>query len=260
VRIEWKGSHRAPGDEVAPIDLRIDHVYLVSCKYMSRILFNPSPSKLFERLLQGGREKRDLDWYERVAPVEYQALYSTVRDRLEIESLPPSVRDLDRAQRDELSAALKSGWPPASEDDRADFAEAVSQQTARIWRESCSSENAKEALLWRMLRIGTAPYFLLGSSRSGDSKGSKPVRLRVATPWDWRLTFRLRELSLDPQPAKQPTVGWRGIVENHHSRELSEVVGHVEVRWSHGKFCGNPEAKVYLDTPHEQVPGYFRLA
>ncbi|HUI50054.1 MAG TPA: hypothetical protein VL119_15290, partial [Acidimicrobiia bacterium] len=29
--VEWKGAHRAPGDEVVPADLRIDHVYLVSC-------------------------------------------------------------------------------------------------------------------------------------------------------------------------------------------------------------------------------------
>jgi hypothetical protein len=32
------------------------------------------------------------------------------------------------------------------------------------------------------------------------------------------------------------------------------------VRWSHGKFAQPPEAKVYLDTPHHQVPGYWRLA
>jgi hypothetical protein len=37
------------------------------------------------------------------------------------------------------------------------------------------------------------------------------------------------------------------------------VDGHVEVRWSHGRFCGPPEAKVYLDTPHQAVPGYFAL-
>jgi hypothetical protein len=29
--IEWKGGQK-PSDEAAPIDLRVDHVYLVSCK------------------------------------------------------------------------------------------------------------------------------------------------------------------------------------------------------------------------------------
>ena len=34
------------------------------------------------------------------------------------------------------------------------------------------------------------------------------------------------------------------------------IEGHVEVRWSHGKFAGVPEAKIYLDTPHHEVAGY----
>ena len=41
--VEWKGPHRPPGDDVIPADLRIDHVYLVSCKYLSRVLLNPWP-------------------------------------------------------------------------------------------------------------------------------------------------------------------------------------------------------------------------
>src|SRR5580704_6888217 len=44
--VEWKGASRGSGDEVAPVDLRIDHVYLVSCKYMSDILFNASPTHI----------------------------------------------------------------------------------------------------------------------------------------------------------------------------------------------------------------------
>ena len=35
--IEWKGSHQAPGFDFVPVDLRVDHVYLVSCKYDSKI-------------------------------------------------------------------------------------------------------------------------------------------------------------------------------------------------------------------------------
>jgi len=78
--IEWKGTGRAPGDEVAPIDLRVDHVYLISCKYLSKILFNVSPASVFDALLFGGpsrgaRATRDLlpgggDWYADVAPAE----------------------------------------------------------------------------------------------------------------------------------------------------------------------------------------------
>ena len=32
VRVEWKGPQQPPGYDLLPADLRIDHVYLVSCK------------------------------------------------------------------------------------------------------------------------------------------------------------------------------------------------------------------------------------
>ena len=59
--IEWTGGRRPPGDEVAPIDLRIDHVYLISCKYDSDILANTSPARLFHGLLatSGGWDRSD---------------------------------------------------------------------------------------------------------------------------------------------------------------------------------------------------------
>ena len=33
----------------------------------------------------------------------------------------------------------------------------------------------------------------------------------------------------------------------------------MEIRWSHRPLCGPPEAKIYLDTPHDDVPGYVQL-
>src|SRR6478735_4817086 len=75
LRVEWKGSHRTPGDEVAPVDLRVDHVYLVSCKYLSDITVNASPSHLFDRLLTGGHGHRAGDWFDEVAPREHRTLF-----------------------------------------------------------------------------------------------------------------------------------------------------------------------------------------
>ena len=79
VVVEWKGAHRAPGDEVVPADLRIDHVYLVSCKYLSRIVVNASPHHLFDRLLAGGHGRRGPAWFGEVAPTEHETLYAAVR-------------------------------------------------------------------------------------------------------------------------------------------------------------------------------------
>ena len=52
------------------------------------------------------------------------------------------------------------------------------------------------------------------------------------------------------QEGGQPRVGWLAVVRERATSQLHEVSGHVEVRWSHGRFGGPPEAKGYLDTPH----------
>jgi hypothetical protein len=311
--VEWKGTGRAPGDEVAPVDLRVDHVYLVSCKYLSKILFNVSPTSVFDALLFGGpgrapRALRDVapgggDWYAEVAPVEYQALYECVHlaarrtdvtttapsvassPRLErhghgavslpglgdtastpsperpdrplpptLHQLPPRAVDLTVPQREALGHWLRSGWPPGAKPLYAALSVAVARASVRRWEAAMDERGGTgEAMLWRLLRIGSAPYFVLGSS------AERSLRLRIATSWDWRQHFQLIALAMEGQPGGQPRVGWEAHVRDRTSNEVHSVVGHIEVRWSHGRFGGLPEAKGYLDTPHHLVPGYFTL-
>jgi hypothetical protein len=102
--------------------------------------------------------------------------------------------------------------------------------------------------------VAAATYFVLGSD------GSRMVRMRVGSPWDWRQSFRLRRFEVEPAAAsRQPVVDWAATVEDRDAGADRTVEGHVEVRWSHGRFANPPEAKVYLDTPHHQVPGYWPL-
>ncbi len=332
--VEWKGTGRAPGDEVAPIDLRVDHVYLVSCKYLSNILFNVSPAHIFDDLLvgrpsrprgnarDGGRSTGGPggDWYAEVAPAEYQALYEEVqralldtsplgtptalpagvpalstsgparpvrvgptgrsfapsafpgledtggagatpapRDRRQapppvLRTLPARAVDLTAEQRDALGDWLKQGWPGEARALYQRLAERVSSASAHRWQQAMDERGGRgEAMLWRLLRMGSAPYFVLGSS------ATRSLRLRIATPWDWREHFSLARVGLSEQRGGQPRVGWHAVVRNRSTHDVVELEGHIEVRWSHGRFGGPPEAKGYLDTPHHLVPGYFPL-
>jgi hypothetical protein len=304
--VEWKGAIRGSGDEVAPVDLRIDHVYLVSCKYTSKILFNASPTHVFDSLLVGGpaRPGRGLggDWYAEVAPLEYQHLYDVVRaavrdeamggsasDRRQapggtlefgadvlpgfgaqapegrtgpvprhsvavLRELPARAVDLTSAHRSALGERLRSGWPEHAGDAYRALSDEVSRVSVSRWRNALSQgASAGEAMLWRLLRMGSAPYFVLGSS------ATRSLRLRIATPWDWKQRFGLARFEVFSQEGGQPRVGWLATVRERASGQLHEVAGHVEVRWSHGRFGGLPEAKGYLDTHHHLVPGYFPL-
>jgi hypothetical protein len=313
--VEWKGSVRAAGDEVAPVDLRVDHVYLVSCKYLSNILFNVAPAGVFDALLVGGQGRvRSGDWYAEVAPARFQQLYEVVRraalrnglgprptapfdvsprhrdrgsgvslslpglglgsglepddggpvdgvlsERLEspalLTELPERALDMTSAHRAALSATLKSGWPDDAKEVYGELATEVATLTAQRWRAKLAQQaNAGEAMLWRLLRMGSAPYFVLGSS------ATQSLRLRIATPWDWRQQFSLGALEVFAQRGGQPRVGWLASIKDRNSGQVHSVEGHIEIRWSHGRFSGPPEAKGYIDTPHHLVPGYFPLS
>jgi hypothetical protein len=255
LRIEWKGSVRAPGDEVVPADLRIDHVFLISCKYLSKIVINASPAHLFDRLLQGGHGVRGtVDWYDDVAPSAYQTLYRAVAGCWP--DLPKRAVELTPNDRRRLAQELRGQWPETAVEPYDELTGAVALATAGRWSAALRGPNEQMRMLWRLLRIGSTPYYVLGAAPSDGA----PLRLRVATAWDWLQQFRLRAFEVFPQVGGQPRVGWRARVLDRFTSVTHVVEGHVEVRWSHGRFSGPPEAKVYLDTPHHRVPGYVQLA
>jgi hypothetical protein len=256
--VEWKGPQRPPGADPIPADLRVDHVYLVSCKYNSRIQLNAAPRSIFDAggLAVAGAEARG-DWFGEAAPDELQALYEIVRFETGlVGALPDRCADLVTPQRRELASALgKGAWTsPAAAEAYTALSTAVAAGSARRWHERLRSERVREATLWRFLRVAAATYFVLGSD------GNRSLRVRVGSPWDWRQSFRLRRFEVEPVEARQPVVAWRATVDDRAAGGQRTVEGHVEIRWSHGRFAGPPEAKVYLDTPHHLVPGYWPLA
>jgi len=108
--VEWKGPHRPPAYEQIPADLRVDHVYLLSCKYGSNILHNASPWHVFDRALSE-RAKQSGDWFASVAPESFQDFYAEVRAYVDDPTLPDRVADLAPDHRQRLKAALKGHWP-----------------------------------------------------------------------------------------------------------------------------------------------------
>lgn len=256
-RIEWKGPSRPVGYEAIPADLRIDHVFLVSCKHRSRLLHNLAPSHLFDRALivrRGGEPS--IDWYLTIAPTAYQALYDAVRGHVGMAELPALVSELTSLQRSLLRNALPAGgWPREIAGDYLRFAHDVAVASATRWRRQLQTVNAHEEQLWRLLRLASAPYFILGASATDR------LLLRIATPWDWRQSFQFRSLHIDADVvAGQPLVRWKAMIRRRVDGVKLTVAGFVEIRWSHGRFGQPPEAKVQLVTRHEDVPGYFPLA
>ena len=213
---------------------------------------NPGPARLFDRLLVG-EERTNTSWFESVAPTEYQAFYAAARAAVPLE-LPMSLADVTIEQRHLLRDALRPRQLPSSmQAPWVDLCRAVSTGSSDRWNARLQSDRDRLRLLWRLLRIGDAPYFVLGSD------GAHHMRLRVASAWDWMQAYELRSFTVKPRPAGQPEVAWTADIRSRATRAETTIAGHVEVRWSHGRFNGSPEAKVYLDTPLSETPGYFPL-
>jgi hypothetical protein len=161
-RVEWRGPQRTPGDDTVPADLRIDHVYLVSCKYLSRVLLNAGPPRLFDRLLVGD-ERSGGNWFSATAPQQFQALYRAAVDELNlpampdhVPAMPDNVDDLTRDQQRMLKESLPDRTlPSALIGPWADLCQAVAQESAARWADALTSPRDQLRMLWRLLRIAS---------------------------------------------------------------------------------------------------------
>lgn len=255
--IEWSGDRRIPGDQAVPADLLVDRVYMISCKYLSQILHNTAPARLFDDILTPSSQARHPDWFAELAQRQHLALYRSTLELLDLEGMPDSPGWLESAQRAQLRTAFRErggrGMPGELRAQYDDLIAAVSKTSAERWQAALREPAQQERMLWRLLRIYSATYYILGI----DPR--RTMRLRVVTPWEWRQAFEIRSFRIEADGRGQPRVNWTARYRERADGRPGTVRGHVEIRWSHRPFCGPPEAKIYLDTRHDEVPGYVQL-
>ena len=256
-RIEWSGGRRVPGDQAIPADLHVDSVYLISCKYLSRILHNVAPARVFDDCLApAGRATRP-NWFDELARDAHGALYRRTVQLLELEGMPPEPDALESSQRRRIQSALRErggrGIPAEARPEYDTLTHKVSHRSAVRWREALGGRDQQERLFWRLIRLYASPYFVLGAD------GKRVMRLLVLTPWEWKQQYRFNRIEVAASRHGQPRVNWIASYSQLDTGQEACVRGHVEIRWSHGPFGAAPEAKVYLDTSPDEVPGYDRL-
>jgi hypothetical protein len=256
-QIEWSGDRRIPGDQAIPADLLVDRVFMISCKYLSQILHNTAPARVFQEILAPSPQARHPDWFAEMAPDRHRALYRGALRLLDLDGMPDTPGWLNTEQRARLRDAFRAhggrGMPAELREPYDALIAAVSTASAERWQEALREPAQQERVLWRLLRIYSATYYILGIDRR------RTMRLRVMTPWEWRQAFEFKSLRVEPDGRGQPRVNWTARYRERAGGQRGEVRGHVEIRWSHRPFCGPPEAKIYLDARHDEVPGYVPL-
>lgn len=256
-RIDWSGGRRIPGDRLVPADLLVDRVYMISCKYLSKVVLNTAPACVFLDGLAVTSRSRRINWFDEVASGAHQALYSRTVEVLGLQDMAASPIALNSEQRQKLKDAFKERTTPGLPDELGTEYKAliddVSRASADRWNEILDDRAEQERMLWRLLRIYSATYFILGIDER------RIMRLRVITPWEWRQSYKFVSFDVVAAQRGQPRVDWAAEYRDLAWGQRRRVRGHVEIRWGHRPFCGPPEAKVYLDTSHEEVPGYIDL-
>ena len=252
-QVEWLGAAHSVWTSDIPRDLTVDGVWFIQAKYDSTCVLNTSPGSLVDDLLVDHTREARHSWYEEVALDQLQAFYDEIRTGEPDAELPADVRDLDRVGKAALKTRMRAR--AATEGEAARYAElcrAVSIETTLRWRHHLEGATVPQRtqMLFRMLRISGGPYWLLGT------KGHEPIRLQVVDTRTWRERFELKRFRVLDAHAGQPQVDWRAEITDRASRDRRVVEGFCEIRWSHGKLQGNPECKVQVTTPLEEIPGY----
>ncbi len=201
-----RGGAVRPVTRWRPVDLRIDHVYLVSCKYLSRNIANPSPARLFDGLLATAGDWDQTDWYE-VDGARRATGPSTTRAgrRRASTDLPDDPATLTPSRpaapptgvaRTVVSARGAPGHYRA-------LCTRVSTDSAQRWHDNVVRQRSAERQAWRLLRIGNATYFLLGADAPplAAPAGGEPLGLAPGLSSSWISTS-------GPPPSGQPQVDW----------------------------------------------------
>lgn len=269
-KIEWHGKKRQKSSVTISKDLCVNSNSYISVKANSDVVFNLSPFNLLTAVPSGGGfATREENWFLKAAPQAYQNLYFFVRKILLEEkilhkdALPETATDFEKKAKEGTRKAIQKKLEKLNGKLSAEFTRLYRQMchdvalySAKTFLENRSNvrrtqkKSADELILKTFLRLNSAPYILV------ENKGGEIFAVEIPDITSWSSQWNLEKVEPVADTSRgQCVVNITLHVKNKNKKsEVIELPYHAEIRWSHGKFCGNPEGKLYkdfnwLDTP-----------
>lgn len=266
--VRWEGPQQQASSVTIPIDLLAANTP-ISVKADSHVVCNRSPYILFVSDPGGTlTPTRAENWYTVVAPDLYQSLYELARDMTGL-NLPTSVIEYHQTVRGTSRKHLGKVIQTFSTVDTEQFNQLytpfcheVAQQSAEIFNRTLNQSldgpirNAiAENIIRRFFRLGDSEYVLCGLDGNNDFGVTVPA----LTSWK-RSGWNFKRLIAQPDLLRgQSVVNFELVVEERNKRKEHSFPFHAEIRWSHGKFAGNPEAKLYKEFAWTEVPFFQQI-
>ena len=240
-----------------PRDLTVDGVWFIQAKYDSTCVLNTSPGVAGRRPAGRPQHSRPASRGSRRSPSTGCSATTTVRPRRsDADPDAPRRRPRPRPGRPrppQGGHAVRPASSPTEDQAYAELCRAVSLETTLRWRHRLDASTQAAAHPDAVPDAAHRRRALLAARHQGHLAGAagvSPTPARGASLRAAQLPGRSTPTPASPRSTGGPTITERATGARH------VVEGSCELRWSHGKLQGNPECKVQVTTPLEQVPGY----
>ena len=136
-----------------------------------------------------------------------------------------------------------------------DLCDKVSIESANIFNlnfqkfaKDTRNKNRLVPIFHFFFKINGVSYYLIGSEKN------KPFVVGLPPSSKWVKKYEFLNIEAISRKAGQPEVNLNFSFKNKETGEIYNIPLKIEIRWSHGKFCGNPEAKVYKQWSYAKLP------
>lgn len=259
----WTGRQNIGATVSVAKDIEVSN-YRISVKENADVFINGSPITVFEDMpssLIGIKRKGD-DWFLKVAGDELQMYFLQCKAYSKgvekFESIEDFYKKTNKEQRKAFGAQVAFLHKQKNEKILSAYAalcQKVSTTSADIFNSKLSefrkanpSIVALQPIFHYFFRINGIKYILTGT------ENGKAFAVVLKSSSDWTKKYQFLGITATPKVAGQPEVLLSFKFKNIATKEEFTVDLKVEIRWSHGKFCGNPEAKIYKTWSYSALP------
>ena len=262
--VQWTGPFRQAATTSVAKDLLVANTP-VSVKTESNVVANLSPPNMMVNLPGGtAHSSREENWYLTTKPEEFQELYAFVRGMSpELQDLPEDIRSFEeqsgRYDRKRIQKIIKE----SSDREKKAFSRRyrelchrVADKSADLFNQNLAaslSTGARKAVLENLMRwffrLNAVQYVLCGIDRKNE------FALVIPDLTSWLREWDLAEVVATPDITRgQSVVDFEVVFRRNNDRSEHMVLYHAEIRWSHGRFSGAVESKLYKEFAWSDLP------
>jgi hypothetical protein len=259
--VEWAGSDKLSAGSPVAKDIFISNANLrISIKENADVYINGSPERVFQLIPSGffGHSTRGDDWFFSTAQIELDCYFLACGGN-RIKGCK-NTRDfyslVERKQRKVFGKKVKALHDSNNSNVIKAYAilcEKVSNESAKIFNANLTSSLTDKnkvlpGIFKFFFRLNSVEYILAGVEKN------KPFAVSLMPVDQWIKKYDFVDVIALPLQKGQPEVLLRFSFKDKKSKTSYCFDARVEIRWSHGKFCGNPEAKVYKTWNYADLP------